>query len=283
MNTFVLINKPSGYTSRDIVNVISKRYNTKKVGHTGTLDPLATGLLLICIGKYTKLVDLLQCDTKEYEAQIILGVKTDTYDIEGKVIEDNNCNNILVEDIINVVNSFKKTYMQEVPIYSAVKVNGKKLYEYARNNIDVVLPKKEITIKNIEIISDIKLIDNKYYFSIKTTVSKGTYIRSLINDIGNTLGCGACMKSLIRTKLGNFKLDDSNNIDDNILKEYNINDIINYEKVIINDELLLKKVINGNKLNNIYNTDFIGYIYNNNLVALYKKIDNDYIKPVIIF
>ena len=164
--TVLYINKPKGVTSFDVVNDISKKFGIKRVGHTGTLDPLATGVLIVTVGTACKIVELLTSHDKEYIASVELGYSTDTLDIEGEVIEECNIpNNLNIEE---VVNSFKKTYLQEVPIYSAVKVDGKKLYEYARKNIEVDLPKKEVTIKEIELLEN---IDN--IFKFKCLVTKG--------------------------------------------------------------------------------------------------------------
>ena len=141
--TVLYINKPKGVTSFDVVNEISKKFGIKRVGHTGTLDPLATGVLIVTVGTACKVVELLTSNDKEYIATVDLGYSTDTLDIEGKVLEKEEIkDNLNIEEVLN---SFQKTYLQEVPIYSAVKVNGKKLYEYARKNIDIELPKKEVT------------------------------------------------------------------------------------------------------------------------------------------
>ena len=205
--TVLYINKPKGVTSFDVVNDISKKFGIKRVGHTGTLDPLATGVLIVTVGTACKIVELLTSHDKEYIASVELGYSTDTLDIEGEVIEECNIpNNLNIEE---VVNSFKKTYLQEVPIYSAVKVDGKKLYEYARKNIEVDLPKKEVTIKEIELLEN---IDN--IFKFKCLVTKGCYIRSLIKDICKDLNVLGTMTDLIRTKQGKISLKDTNNIDD---------------------------------------------------------------------
>ena len=180
MDGIILVDKPKGITSRDVVNEISKKFHTKKVGHTGTLDPIATGLMIVCINKGCKLVPLLTNHDKTYLATVKLGIKTDTYDITGKVLEENNNYKLSREELIDTLNSFKGSYMQEAPIYSSIKVNGKKLYEYARNNIPVELPKRLVDIYNIELIDY-----NNDSFSFRVSVSKGTYIRSLINDISN--------------------------------------------------------------------------------------------------
>jgi len=148
MDGIVLVDKKVGYTSRDIVNIISKKLNTKKVGHTGTLDPIASGVLIICVGKATKLVKLLTSEDKEYIATITLGILTDTLDTEGKILKEEKIH-INKSDIEDVLNTMRGKYIQEVPIYSAIKVNGKKLYEYAREGKEVILPKREVNIYDI--------------------------------------------------------------------------------------------------------------------------------------
>ena len=215
MNGVLIINKPLGYTSRDVVNKVSKLLNTKKVGHTGTLDPNASGVLVLCVGQALKVVELMSDHDKEYIAEVILGIATDTLDMDtnATIIKEEKVD-ISKDKITQVVKSFKKKYFQEVPIYSSVKVNGKKLYEYARNNIPVELPKKEVEIKDIDIVDDIVYKDDKVYFKIKCTVSKGTYVRALIRDIGSELGVSSVMNTLIRTRQGRFTLDDSYTLDD---------------------------------------------------------------------
>ena len=150
MNGILLVNKPSGMTSRDVVNKVSKILGTKKIGHTGTLDPMATGVLVLCIGTATKLVEMLTATTKEYEAEMALGIKTDSYDITGYVLENNSVIK-KEEEVRAALMNMQGSYEQEVPIYSAVKINGKKLYEYAREIKQVELPKRMVTISNIEL------------------------------------------------------------------------------------------------------------------------------------
>ena len=205
MNGILLIDKPSGLTSRDVVNIVGKSLGTKKIGHTGTLDPLATGVMVLCVGKYTKLVEMLTSYNKTYEASIVLGIKTDTLDITGKVLEE-KCSNISLSDILLALKKFEGVYDQEVPIYSAVKINGKKLYEYARENKTIELPKRSVNISKISLISDIKYENNKTLFSIRCNVSKGTYIRSLINDIASSLNTIGVMKELIAIKFQTLKI-----------------------------------------------------------------------------
>ena len=279
MNGVLLINKEKGITSSDVVVRLKHILNTKKVGHTGTLDPLAQGLMLVTVGKATKISSLLTEKYKEYIATFELGYQTDTYDTEGKVI--NKSEKVVDKDkIIEVINSYKKTYLQEVPIYSSVKVNGKKLYEYARNNIEVELPKREVEIKDIEVLS---IEGNKIV--IKTYVSKGTYIRSLINDIGLSLETYATMTDLIRTKVDKYNLEDAYtlvDVEENNYKLLSIDEVLDYPKIELDDGLY-KKVSNGVKLSNDYNiNDKVILKYNNHLVAIYEEKDN-YLIPFIVF
>lgn len=277
MNGILVINKPLGYTSRDIVNIISKELNTKKVGHTGTLDPMASGVLVICVGNALKVCELLTNHDKEYIAGITLGIETDTLDMEGSILNSVDVN-ISDDKIYDVVNSFLGTYLQEVPKYSAVKVNGKKLYEYARKGINVELPSKEVKIKNIEIIDDIVHKDGKIFFSIKCTVSKGTYIRSLVRDIGNKLGVPSVMNSLCRTRQGNFKIENSFLIEDiknNNYKYINIIDAFPNIPIIKVNNNMAFKIKNGVVLDKFFDSDMAFIVDNdNNLIALYK-LDGD--------
>jgi len=272
MNGIAIINKKQGLTSRDVVNQISKKLNIKKVGHTGTLDPLATGVLVVCIGKATKLVDVLTDLDKEYEAGVCLGIETDTLDITGNILKEEDVIKTK-EEIINTLNSFVGEYDQEVPIYSAVKINGKKLYEYARENIPVELPKRKVKIHNISLTSDVIYKNNKVYFSFKVKVSKGTYIRSLIRDIADKLNTIGTMTSLVRTKQGHFDIRNSTDIDN--LKIININECLKNYFTVITDDKLYKLVTNGVKLKNLYNENIVFFKdKNNNPLALYKLEDN---------
>lgn len=287
MDNIIVVNKDKDYTSRDVVNVIGKIFNTKKVGHTGTLDPLATGVLIVCMNKALKVVDLITASDKEYIAKVVLGIDTDTLDITGNII--NECRtNVNVDMVKSVLNSFVGKSIQEVPKYSAVKVNGKKLYEYARNGIDVELPKREIQIFDIELISDIDIVDGHQEFSFRVKVSKGTYIRSLIRDIGVKLGCFACMKELTRTKQGKFSIDKSytlNDIKNGNYKLLNIKDVIDIEKVVVSDDMLFK-IKNGMILDKFFISDKALILDNNgNEIGIYKTYDKDSkkVKPDKIF
>lgn len=203
MNGIINVNKPKGITSFDVVREIKKIAGTKKVGHTGTLDPLATGVLPVCIGKATKLVDFIMDNYKVYKATMKLGVVTDTLDTEGKELAHFDVN-VTDEEIRNAIMSFVGEIYQVPPMYSALKVNGKKLYELARQGIEIEREKRKINIYNINIIN-IEIP----YVTFEVKCSKGTYIRSLCNDVGEKLGCGAIMSDLIRTANGNFTLENS--------------------------------------------------------------------------
>lgn len=271
MNGIIIIDKEKNITSRDVVNKVSKILGTKKIGHTGTLDPLATGVLVLCVGRATKLVDLITGYDKEYIAEVCLGTLTDTLDVTGNVLKE-KVTKISKKEIENVLNSFMPGYEQEVPIYSAVKINGKKLYEYARNNEDVILPKRYIKINSIKLISDIVYENDKTYFSFITNVSKGTYIRSLINDIGKKLNTFGTMVELKRIKQGNFKIEDSTPLDN--IKIISLEEILkDYYKVEV-DEELYKKISNGVKIKNEYNKDIVVFTHNTKVIAIYKNEDN---------
>ena len=285
MDGILLIDKEKGITSRECVNNIVKLFDTKKVGHTGTLDPIATGVLVICVGRATKLVDYLTAYDKEYVASVSLGVLTDTLDSDGNILKEENV--VLTDDeIIEAINSMKGSYEQEVPIYSAVKIKGKKLYEYAREGIDVELPKREVSIYDISLISDIERIDNRINFKFKCKVSKGTYIRSLINDIASKLNTVGIMTDLRRISQGKFKIDDCNLIknitNNNLIPVLDILDDILHITV---DDTLKKDILNGKIIEDIYNVDKVLFIdKDNKALAIYKKYDkdNNMLKPDIM-
>ena len=278
MNGILLINKELGYTSRDVVNIVCKTLSTKKVGHTGTLDPMATGVLVLCIGSSLKLCELLTEHDKEYIAGVTLGIETSTLDMSGEVISTKVVD-IDKKRIEKVVNSFKGCYLQEVPKYSSVKVNGKKLYEYARKNIDVKLPSRMVNIHDIKIIDDISYENGKVYFNIKTTVSKGTYIRSLVRDIGHKLGVPATMNSLVRTRLGNYFISDAYSINDIKNGNYklisNLEALNNMEKIVVDDDTA-KKIRNGVVMEPFFDNDKALILdKQNTLLAIYENINNE--------
>ena len=277
-NGLLVINKEKGYTSRDVVNIIGKFFGTKKVGHTGTLDPLATGVLVLCLNRYTKLNEILTSDEKEYIAEVTLGIRTDTLDIDGNILEKKECY-VDKNDLEKVLKKFKKSYDQEVPIYSALKVNGKKLYEYARNNEKVVLPKKNVTIKKIELLSFEK---NKFTF--KCLVSKGTYIRSLIRDILKDLNVIGTMSNLIRIKHGVFDIKDAYSLEDVKSGNYKllkISDVLNISKIKVDNNLKFK-ILNGVRLKGNYPNRILFLDEDGRELAIYKKDKDDYKVEVML-
>lgn len=278
MNGVIVVNKPKGITSRDVVNKLVKVFGTKSIGHIGTLDPMATGVLVCLIGKYTKLGSIMVNHDKEYIATFKLNVLTDTLDIEGKVLKTDN-KIISLEDMQGAIEHFNGlTYMKEVPIYSAVKVNGKKLYDYARNNEDIILPKKEVTIYKLELVSfedEVK---------IKCKVSKGTYIRALIRDICAYLGTYGVMTDLVRTKLGDYDIGDAYSLDeisDGKYKLYRLEDMFNLDVRYINDDNH-KQIYNGNIVKD-KNSNYILYKEGDKAVAFYTRINEEELKPLIMF
>ncbi|MBE6147363.1 MAG: tRNA pseudouridine(55) synthase TruB [Firmicutes bacterium] len=280
-NGIVVINKEKDCTSRDVVNQVCKIFNTKKVGHTGTLDPIATGVLVIGINDGTKVIELLTAVEKEYIAEVVVGIKTDTLDVTGNIIKKEK-QTVEKEKIKEVLNSFLGKYNQEVPIYSAVRIDGKRLYEYARNNEKINLPQREVEIKNIELLD----INNEgTAFSFKVTVSKGTYIRSLIRDIGNRLGVFCTMKNLTRTKQGIFSLEDSSKIEEIAInkKIIKIEDSLEYPRFYVDEEK--EQEIKNGKVLPLNFTENYGLFFNKNneLIAIYQPYKENLMKPYKVF
>lgn len=276
-NGILIVNKPSGITSRDVVNIVGKTLNTKKVGHTGTLDPMATGVLVLCLGNALKVCELITANDKEYIAKVILGIETETLDTTSPIINTKKTN-ITKEEIEKVLNSFKGSYLQEVPKYSAVKINGKKLYEYAREGKEIELPKKMVTIYDIQLISDITYYNDTTSFYIKTTVSKGTYIRSLIRDIGYKLNTYGCMDSLERTRQGIFNIDNSYTLEEiknNNYKLLSIEESLPNIPLVQVDNKTLFKIRNGVKLKKFFTGDMAIIKDKNKVVAIYKNDLNE--------
>ena len=206
---FILVNKPVGITSFKLVYIIKKKLNVKKVGHCGTLDPLASGLMLVLVGKYTKLQEKFMKQDKVYLATIKLGIRTDSGDLDGKIISQSDYSHIKKIDIKNALNSFIGKISQIPPMYSALKVNGKKLYELARKGITIERKSREITIYNIDFLDF-----QKDTFSIRIKCSSGTYIRTLVEDIGKKINTDTVLINLVREEIGNYKLSAAINIDD---------------------------------------------------------------------
>ena len=246
-NGILNVYKPKGFTSRDAVNIVRKIYNTKKVGHAGTLDPNATGVLPIAIGNATKIVDYIQTMGKSYIGEMTLGIETDTLDIWGKSIDSKviNFNKNIFFDVIQ--NYDNKKIMQTPPMFSALKKDGKRLYELARNGIEIEREKREVDIYSLLILN---FYDNKIRFEV--SCSKGTYIRSLFNDIGFDTNNYSYMSSLCRNKYGIFKIENSISIerlkrlDNRQLKEslLKIEDVLKYDKINF-EKKYFKHISNG--------------------------------------
>ncbi len=228
----LVIHKPSGITSHDTLYKLRKLLLNISIGHTGTLDPQAEGVLFALLGKATKISSFIEHWDKEYLAKIKLGVRTDTYDLEGKILEAVEEIQVTESEIKESVGSLIGEIAQTPPAYSAIKYKGKKLYEYARAGLEVKPEKRKITIKNLEIVNI-----NLPYVELKISCSKGTYIRSLANDIGEKLGCGAVLASLIRTQVGPYRLEQALSLEqiEKICNENKISDYIIPISVILDD------------------------------------------------
>ena len=199
----LLINKPYDWTSFDVVRRIRNLIKIKKIGHAGTLDPLATGLLILCTGKYTKKINEYMAREKEYTGTIVLGATTPTYDLESIPENFKDCSNITAQQVAEAAAKFTGEIMQVPPIYSAIKKDGKRAYEFARKGHDIELEPRKITV------SEFSTTLNYPEVKFKVVCSTGTYIRSLANDLGAALGCGGYLSELCRTRIGEFELKDA--------------------------------------------------------------------------
>ena len=269
MNGVIVVDKEKGKTSFDEIRKIRKEYNIKKVGHTGTLDPMATGVLPILVGEATKLSDYLMEHDKEYLATLTLGEKRDTGDSEGIVVETKEIPNVNEIELKNVLKSFKGEISQIPPIYSAIKVNGKKLYEYAREGKQVEIKPRIVTIYNIKLI---EIKENNITF--KVHCSKGTYIRTLCEDIAKKLGTVGYMSSLRRTRVGNFTLEDVGRI-------ISIEEVLKSKQEYKLKDNELNKLLNGVKIITGLK-DGLVRIYNNEKFIGVGEVKNKVLKRKII-
>ena len=288
MDGIILINKQKNYTSHDVVNKV-KKITKSKVGHTGTLDPNATGVLPLLLGNATKISKYLINHDKEYEVLLQLGTKTDTADAEGKIIEekDVNIDSLSEENVKKVLSTFLGKQKQIPPMYSAIKVNGKKLYQYARQGQEVEIKPREIEIYEIKLIN----LDKKQkQISLVVSCSKGTYIRSLCEDIADRLGTVGFMKELNRTKVGEFNIKDCVTIEE-FEEKYNKNDfsdIITIEEIfkenpkIELDNLNIKQYLNGVKIK-VPAQDAIYRTYLNNKFIGLGIVKESYLKRDWVF
>lgn len=288
MNGILLIDKEKGYTSHDVVAKLKGILGQKKIGHTGTLDPDATGVLPVLVGKATKLSDMLTAENKVYDAVLCLGITTDTQDCGGTVLKERTVN-ASDDDIKAAIISFEGSYEQLPPMYSAIKVNGKKLYELARKGVTVERKPRRVSIEKIEI-KDI----TPPFATIRVYCSKGTYIRTLCHDIGEKLGCGAAMKELRRIESGDFSVEDAVSIS----KVQDLADVKKADSLIIPIEKALsglpvftvkkaynKALINGNELDiswgegNTENESVLVFSEEGALVGIYAKNKKGKLSP----
>ena len=272
-NGIIPINKPRGWTSFDVVNKIKHMVKPLKVGHLGTLDPMATGVLLVTIGKATKLFDLMQEKEKTYIAEFKFGMLTDTLDITGEVLETRKVEKITLEMLEKATQNLIGEIDQIPPKYSAKSINGKRAYELARNNIEFEIPAKRVKIFNIDILKF-----NGETFELKISCGSGTYIRAIGRDIAKSLGTIATMSSLVRTSVGSISLEDSINIEslskDNVFdKMLQLNNVLNYSELLCNEQEKFK-LLNGQLLDRNLPDGVYKLNDNEDTVALIKINNN---------
>lgn len=271
MEGIIVVDKPIGITSFDVIRVLRRNLKERRIGHTGTLDPLATGILVICVGKATKLAQDIEGYEKEYVADLELGFKTDTYDIEGKVLDKVDKFDISYENFEKTLETFKGDIKQVPPMYSAIKVDGKKLYELAREGVEIERKARDVSIKNLETISF-----DGVKAKIDCTVSKGTYIRSLIYDLGEKLGTFATMTGLRRTRVGEEDLGRAFTLEaiEKMVSEndfsflVSIEDYFKFPKVDIENENDLKLFVNGQRYKKRINEGKYRVYSKNNFIGL---------------
>jgi tRNA pseudouridine55 synthase len=294
----LLLNKPKGMTSHDCVFKVRKLVKMKKVGHTGTLDPDVSGVLPICLGRATKIVEYVTAANKTYEGEVKIGFSTTTEDASGEVVEEKRVDlDITKDEVLNVLHSLTGEIIQTPPMYSAVKVNGKRLYEYARQGMVIERPSRKITIHKLELLSDIVQTNHTVSFRFRVTCSKGTYVRTLAVQIGEKLGYPSHMSDLIRISSGEFKLQQCMTLEEleSIVKNGHIQEhllsiedaLSHLPKLIINDKVA-EKVKNGSvlpvpqELNNIQVGEPIATLHNGDILAIYQRHPEkpNLIKPI---
>lgn len=277
MDGILLVNKPAGVTSRDVVNKLSKKLGVKKIGHVGTLDPFATGLLVVVVGKGTKIAPFLEKVDKSYIATLKLGVKTDTLDLEGKVIETHDVPELNKEIVTNVLKSFVGKLEQVPPMFSAIKCNGVPLYKLARNNIEVERKIRTIEIYKTRLIS---IKGDEIRFSV--SCSKGTYVRTFGEQIAEKLGTVGHLIQLKRTKVGNFDLKDAYN-PNNIMKSHLIGcvDALSHMEIVSVDAKTANDIKNGKTIELGNHEQQVLFVdESKNALAVYEKINDNIYKCV---
>lgn len=280
---FLNIYKPKGITSHDVIHKLRKALKIKKIGHAGTLDPLAEGVLPVAISYATKLIDFLPED-KEYIADFKFGYTSLSYDAETE-LEKFSDKTATLDDVENILPEFFGDIKQKPPIYSAIKVGGQKLYELARNGVsEVEVPERTINVSKIELVN---FDENSQTGKILIACSKGTYIRSIINDIGQKLGVGAVMTSLVRSKSGGMSVENSVNVNDitdvDVAQKYliNLDKVFNFASVEI-DDVELERVKNGNSIRRNISDGFAFIVYNSEIIA-FAEISSSKVKIKKVF
>ncbi|MFL2696611.1 MAG: tRNA pseudouridine(55) synthase TruB [Candidatus Actinomarina sp.] len=283
LSNFYLVNKPQNWTSQDLCTVFKRQFSFSKVGHSGTLDPNASGLMLLATNKYTKLFDYLKDTNKTYEFEALFGYESDSFDIDTDVRKVDSINlNLLQDELQKGINSLTGKIKQTPPIYSAIKVDGKRLYKYARQDKNVDIPERVVEVTSFNLLN---FENNKAKFS--ATVSKGTFIRSLAVDLANYLGTKAVVSSIVRTDIGDLNIENSVTIDK--IDKFPENDypiplewtkLFNLPVISVNDELV-KEIKNGNFLpNDIFNENNVSIIENKNtILAIYEPYNKNKFKP----
>ncbi len=277
MNGIILLNKPKGLTSHDCVDKLRKIFKTRKVGHTGTLDPDTTGLLPICINKGTKIVPYLTAENKEYVCRIRIGYSTDTEDQSGETQNSKLVSALDDEKVDEVLNNLLNLKTQLPPMYSAIKINGKKLYEYAREGIEVERPLRDVTIYEVERLSEIEYSNGCAEFDFRIKGSKGFYVRTICVTIGEELGYPAHMAELNRTKSGHFDLKDAYTFEDlekGDFKLVSIKDALNMPTIEV-DEILKFRIMNGSVLPNTFNIEEETLFVHGVELAIYIPVPNN--------
>ncbi len=278
---FIFVDKEKEITSFQVCNKIKWKLKLDKTGHNGTLDPNATGMMIVATNKATKLMKYINEHNKEYVATIAFGKISDTLDFDSNVL-DGKLNKFNVEELKSAIASLKEERYQIPPMTSAIKINGKKLYEYQRDGIEIELEKREIKINDIELID---FNDDLYECIIRLNVSKGFYVRSFARDLGKLLNSDAIIKELRRTKIEEYDVSNAKKLEDITLDDIiKIEDFFNFPKVEVND-YIAKLVKNGVTLDNRQTSiNGIFFVVNNcDIIAIYEEIEKNIYKPVLIF
>lgn len=280
----LIVDKPKGMTSQTVCLKIKRLLNAKKCGHNGTLDPNATGVMVVAVDSATKLLKFIHEHDKEYIATVVFGLDSNTLDMDGEITKDIKMEP-KVEDIKNALAILKEKKTQIPPLTSAIKINGMKLYEYQRKGIEVSLPEREVTLKDYEIVSDLRMVNGHYEIDIRLFVSKGYFIRSFARDLGSLLGGCAILKELRRTKSGEYKIEDATKLDlitsDNIIP---VLDFFKFKKIYVKD-YMIPLVKNGITMDE-RQTDIHEPFYvdsKEGILAIYEEVSDLKYKPVLIF